>query len=346
MKNELSILIIGNFLSETSGVRGVCEDLAEHMMRAGWTVVTSSNKPCRATRLLDMLNTVWTQRNSYKLASIDIFSGLSFYWAEVVGFLLRKLRKPYVLSLRGGNLPGFAKCNPERVTRLFKSAAAVTAPSRYLLEQMKPYCPEIIIIPNPIDIERYPFKIRSVPHPTLMWLRAFHDIYNAQMAIYVAASLVPQYPQFRLMMGGADKGDGSFQKAKQLADAVGVSDAIEFAGKIPKTEVPAWLQKGEIFINTTNVDNTPVTVIEAMACGLPIVSTNVGGIPYLLDDEKDALLVPPNDLESMAAAVRRLLTEPGLSACLSGNARKKVEQFDWSEVLPQWEKLFCGIIGC
>ena len=76
-----------------------------------------------------------------------------------------------------------------------------------------------------------------------------------------------------------------------------------------------------------------------MASGLCIVSTNVGGIPYLIEDEMEGLLVPPNDPAAMAAAVRRILTEPGLAARLSSNARKKSEQFDWSIILPKWEEL-------
>jgi glycosyltransferase involved in cell wall biosynthesis len=81
-----------------------------------------------------------------------------------------------------------------------------------------------------------------------------------------------------------------------------------------------------------------------MACGLCIISTNVGGIPYLLEHEHDALLVPPDDPAAMAGAVRRLFTEEGLAERLSCNARRKVEQFDWLNVLPQWEAILKGIV--
>jgi glycosyltransferase involved in cell wall biosynthesis len=99
------------------------------------------------------------------------------------------------------------------------------------------------------------------------------------------------------------------------------------------------LNGADIFLNTTNVDNTPVSIMEAMASGLCIVSTNVGGISYLLEHERDALLVPPDDPEAMAGAVRRLLTEPELAARLSNNARRKAEEFDWATVLPKWKEL-------
>ena len=103
------------------------------------------------------------------------------------------------------------------------------------------------------------------------------------------------------------------------------------------------LNSGDVFLNTTNVDNTPVSVIEAMACGLCVVSTNVGGLPYLLDDEQDSLLVQPDDPAAMATAVSRILRENVLATRLSQNARAKAEQFDWSTVLPQWLALLRGI---
>jgi glycosyltransferase involved in cell wall biosynthesis len=108
---------------------------------------------------------------------------------------------------------------------------------------------------------------------------------------------------------------------------------------VAKLEVPERLAAADIFLNTTDVDNTPVSVIEAMACGLCIVSTDVGGIPYLLRDGYNALLVRPDDAAGMAKAVRRILRDPELSASLSVNARRTAEQFDWSVTLPKWDHL-------
>jgi glycosyltransferase involved in cell wall biosynthesis len=144
-------------------------------------------------------------------------------------------------------------------------------------------------------------------------------------------------------MLGPSKGDGSRESVKDLALKLDVVERLTCMGQVSKDEVPHWLQQGDIFLNTTRVDNTPVSVLEAMACGLCIVSTNVGGIPYLLEHEKDALLVPGDDSAAMAKAVQRLLTEDGLAERLTGNARRKVEQFDWSNILPSWERLFTGI---
>jgi glycosyltransferase involved in cell wall biosynthesis len=294
--------------------------------------------------LVDVLATLWRQRSSYAIASIAVFSGPAFSWAEAAVSLLRWLGKPVVAQLHGGGLPDFARREPDRVARLLAAVAAVTAPSHYLQEAMEQYRRDIRLIPNAIDLRAYRRRIRTKPDPHLVWLRAFHSIYNPSMAVSVLSLVVSRHSAAVLTMVGPDKGDGSLQAFKRAAADLRLATHVEYAGLVPKADVSAWLDRGDVFVNTTNVDNTPVSVIEAMACGLCVVSTNVGGIPYLLDHEVDALLVPPNDARAMAAAVERILTEPGLAETLSRNARRKVEAFDWQVVLPQWEALFTEVL--
>jgi glycosyltransferase involved in cell wall biosynthesis len=128
------------------------------------------------------------------------------------------------------------------------------------------------------------------------------------------------------------------------AAELGVADRISFPGKVAKLEIPTWLDSADIFINTTNVDNTPVSIVEAMAAGTCIVSTDVGGIPYLLKHDESALLVSPNDERGMADAIKRYLCEEGLAERLSTNARRAAEEFDWSAVLVNWHTLLTGAI--
>lgn len=336
-------LLVGNFLSATTGSRGVCEDLALRLKAAGWPIITTSSYPSRFIRLIDFLFTVWRHRKRYKVAQVDVYSGLSFVWAELVCLGLRLVHKPYILTLHGGSLPAFAKGSGHRVQRLLQGSSAVTAPSMYLLEQMHEYHKDIILMPNPLDLASYSYSVRYHPAPNLIWLRAFHEIYNPLLAIRVVSLLIRDFPDVRLTMIGPDKGDGSLGLARNLAMKLGVMDSITFTGPIPKETTPHWLNRGDILLNTTSVDNTPVSILEAMASGLCIVSTNVGGIPYLLENGRDALLVRADDDEAMTKAVQTILTEEGLGERLSTNGRRKVEQFDWSTVLPKWERLFMDI---
>lgn len=344
-KATTGALVVGNFLSTALGTRGVCEDLAVHLAGAGWKVFTTSDKPERIPRMLDMLLTTWRRRREYAVAQVDVYSGLSFVWAETVCFALGMMGKPYVLTLHGGNLPDFAKRWPRRVRRLLNSAKAVTTPSGYLLEKMAPYHSRLRLHPNPLNIGDYHFRLRRWPKPRLLWLRAFHQIYNPSLAAQVLGELAREFDGIHLTMLGRDKGDGSLEETKKAAADLLVSDVLSLPGKVDKAKVPDWLDRADVFLNTTHVDNAPVSILEAMASGLCIVSTNVGGVPYLLKDEHSALLVPPDDYQAMSAAVRRILTEPGLAENLSRNARKEAEKFDWSVILPDWEDLLSSIAG-
>lgn len=333
------VLLVGNFLSRQPGVRSVGEELALRLATTGRHVVTTSDQINRGLRLLDMIATAWRARDQYAVAQVDVFSGAAFLWAEAVCWTLRRAGKPYILTLHGGNLPAFSLHWPGRVRRLLGSASAVTTPSRYLFEQMIPYREDLQLLPNPLHVPKYTFRLREQAEPRLIWLRAFHAVYNPTLAPAVVAWLKPQFPSIHLSMVGPDKGDGSLQRTQEAARQHDVTAHIAFPGGVPNRDVPRWLQKGDIFLNTTNVDNAPVSVLEAMACGLCVVSTNVGGIPYLLEHEQNALLVPPDDAEAMAKAVQRLLTQPALARHLSHHAHLKAEQFDGPAIIAQWECL-------
>ena len=335
-----SILIIGNFLSQSSSIQSVGEELAKQLSGAGWTVITASHRTNRLLRLLDMVSTIWQRRDEYSMASVEVYSGRAFLWAEVACWALRIANKPYLLTLHGGDLPKFAHRWPGRLTRLLGGAAVVTAPSAYLIKQMQPYRADLQLIPNAIDLSRYHFRQRLQPIPFLVWLRAFHYIYNPLMAVEVLASLRREFPDATLAMIGPDKGDGSLQAVIQRVNKLGLDDAIEIPGPISKDKVPEWLDRGDIFINTTNVDNTPVTVLEAMACGMCVVSTNVGGIPYLLENEIDSILISKGDARGMTLSISSILKDQAFAQQLSDNAHQRVKQFGWEHILPKWEALF------
>lgn len=334
------LLLVGNFLSASLHARSVSEELASRLTASGWNVQITSTRRARLPRLADFVTTTWRRRHTYDVAHVEVYSGAAFVWAEAVCTVLRAAGKPYVLTLHGGNLPEFARKWPGRVARLLKPAAVVTAPSRFLLERLRHLRSDIELLPNALDLADYDFRARLRPAPRLLWLRAFHTIYNPPLAPAVLARVGALHPDARLTMVGADKGDGSFGATRAAAERLGVGQRVSFPGGVAKSEVPRRLQEGDIFISTTNIDNTPVSVLEAMACGLCVVSTSVGGIPYLLRDGVDSLLVPPDDADAMAAAVCRLLADPALAERISRAGRDAVEGFDWQPILARWQELF------
>jgi glycosyltransferase involved in cell wall biosynthesis len=93
-------------------------------------------------------------------------------------------------------------------------------------------------------------------------------------------------------------------------------------------------------LNPTRVDNMPNSVLEALACGLPVISTNVGGVPYIVEDEQTALLVAPDNEQEMAQAIVRLCEDVDLRRQLSERGRREVAQYAWAEVWPRWRAVY------
>ena len=189
-----AVLLVGNFLSGAGMAPGVCEGLAERLSMRGWSVVTASRERGRLRRLLDIVRTVWSRRHAYDAAQVDVYSGPAFFWAEIAVFELRRLGRPHCLTLHGGNLPAFARRWPRRVRALLRGADAVTSPSGFLRQELRPFRGDIQLVPNPLEIERYPFRVRAEPRPRLVWLRSFHDIYNPLLGPRVVAALRAEFP--------------------------------------------------------------------------------------------------------------------------------------------------------
>ncbi len=332
------VLLVGNFLSRHVSTRTVGEELADRLTAAGWSVAATSGMLPRLARLFDMQRTIWG-RGPFAVAQVDVYSGAAFLWAEAACQSLRWRRTPYILTLHGGKLPEFAARWPRRVRWLLRGARVVTTPSPYLLEQMAAYRQDLRMLPNPLDLKAYSFTPRHQLKPRLIWLRAFHRIYNPELAPRVLARLIAAYPEATLTMIGPDKGDSSLESTRDLVRELGLADRVTFTGGIAKSRVPTYLADADIFLNTADADNAPVSVTEAMACGLCVVSTDVGGLRDLLTDGEDALLVGRDDPAAMASAVERLLNDPELARQLSSRGRQHTETRDWSRVLPRWQQL-------
>lgn len=342
-KTKPALLMISNFLQATRHNKNVWHYLAQRLEQRGYQVLTVSSKENRVLRLLDMLWTAWCRRRSYDLAQIDVFSGKAFIFAEACTALLGWIQKPIILTLHGGALPEFSQRHPRRVRRLLQAAAAVVTPSPYLMNELVRFRANIRLIPNPIDLDASIFRVREHPQPKLIWVRAFHKVYNPTLAVEVVAALADSFPDISLTMIGPDKADGSLEQVLERARALGVSDCITIIPGVPHHEIPTWLDGADIFINTSNYDTSPRSLVEAMANGLCIVTTDVGGIPYLVEDHQEALLVPPSKTQLMSEAVRKILSDPTLAARLSGNARSKTRQYDWPSILQTWESLFIEV---
>ena len=317
--------------------------IAKLFAKEGYPVVAVSALPNRYIRLAEIASTLIRCRGQIDVQCVQVYSGPSFVLADMASWLGKIFGHRVVMFLHGGALPKFMTGYSRWVQRVFNRADKLIAPSEFLASALRPYGYKVEVIPNVIDLSLYPYRHRVRLSPRLLWMRAFDEIYNPLMAIHVLASLRSVIPQATLVMAGQDK--GVEVKVRQLAAKLGLSDVVRFPGFLDRDGKAREGNHAGIFLNTSRVDNMPVSVVEACAMGLPVISTAVGGVPSLLKDEETGLLVPDNDVQAMVDAVYRVLNDSTLAGKLSANGRLLAESSSWTKVLPKWEQMFDQVMS-
>ncbi|MCB9044852.1 MAG: glycosyltransferase family 4 protein [Chitinophagales bacterium] len=342
MSNKLSILYIGNKLAVHGRTPTSIDTLGKLLEEEGHTLYYSSSKLKQRSRMLDMLSAIWKYRGKVDVVLIDTYSTAAFNFAWACGRLCKMLGVKYIPILHGGNLPERFKNSPRKCRQLFGRAFTNVTVSAYLQDHLVNAGYKGVTIGNAITFEKYPYKERSRIQPYILWVRAFHTTYNPEMAILAFEMFVKEFPNAKLTMVGPDV-DGSMILCKQLVKDYKLEGKVQFTGKLSKEEWIQLAQDCNMFINTSNFDNQPVSIIEAMALGLPIISTNVGGIPYMLTHTATGMLIPRDNPEALCNAMTLLMHDAKIANRLSMNGRKYAVQFDWDILKNKWEQLFASV---
>lgn len=312
------------------------ETLAWLFESIGYEVRRTSSVRNQALRTLDQILSILTWR-SVDVVVIAVFSGPAFWIARFASWLATHgARKKVILFMHGGNLPVFGPAHEAEVRRVFDRADRLLAPSEFIARAFRPWGYDVGIIPNVLDLGRYRYRERTSAGPNLLWMRTFHEHYDPLMAVEVLARVAAVHPDARLTMGGADR--GLLDATRARADELGVADRITFGGYLDADAKVAAFEGADIFLNTNVVDNMPVSVLEAAASGLVPVATEVGGIPDVLTDGQDSVLVPAGDADAMADAVLALIAEPERYAALAKAARSLAERSSWASIRPLWTR--------
>ena len=329
------ILLIGNFLSSHGLNPTAIEDLATALSNR-YEIKISSDKKNPFFRLLDMAMSVVNNRKRCQLIIVDVFSTKAILFSICVILLAKMYKIPYIPVLRGGYLGKRYKKHPHIFKFFLSDARTIISPSEYLQESFQNNSFSITVVPNYIDLKKYSFKTRKKIKPHLLWVRSIHNIYNPSMAIHVLGKIRKIYPNARLCMVGPVKDNRVMEQLKILISRLDLQDHVLFSGQLSKIEWTALSNDYDIFINTTDYDNNPVTLLESMALGLPIVSTNVGGVPYLIDDNVTGLLVEAKKSEQMVGKINELISGKIDGDFITRNARQRISIMDKKEIIKKW----------
>ncbi len=328
------ILYLGNHIKKKINYHNAYDTLTLNLNQSGYKVYNASDKNNQFLRLLDMLYNTLLYRNKVDYVLIDTFSTLAFYFAYCNAFLARLLNVPYILILHGGDLPKRLQNSPKMSNFLFNNSYKNIAPSNYLKEAFEKKGFEAEYIPNTISIKDYQYRKRNVLKPNFLFVRALAKIYNPILLIKAFAEVLNEYPSAKLCMIGPDR-DGSKSEIESLIEKLQITKQVKITGALDRKEWHKLSEDYDVFINPTTVDNTPVSLIEVAALGLPIITTNVGGIPYLFN-KNEVTFFESNDLETLIKKMKLITLESDLYIGKALESRKKVEFFDWEIVKNKW----------
>lgn len=336
------VLYLGNALKQHGFSPTSVETLSPLLQELGFDIISGSSKRRLLSRLMDMFFLTIKHRKEVGVVLIDTYSTKAFWYAYMVSILCKIIKIKYMPILHGGDLLNRLKVNPRFCRQIFKHSHVNIAPSKYFETKFKENGFEnTIMIPNTINIDFYQFKKREQLSPNLLWVRSMASIYRPHLAIEILKELQKKYPQATLTMVGPEK-DVSINELKTYAKQLNV--VVEFTGKLIKKEWTQLALKHDIFLNTTSIDNSPISVIEAMALGLPVVSTNVGGLPYLLNHQEDAILIEDATAINFCHAIEAFIDNNDLATKLAINAKHKVDLFDWFKIKEKWIQLLTEIL--
>ncbi|MCO6439772.1 MAG: glycosyltransferase family 4 protein [Nitrococcus mobilis] len=297
-------------------------------------------------RLLFYIPVVWRTLDRVDVAHIMANSGWSWFLFAVPPLVLGRLKRvACIVNYRGGCAGEFLDRFGWAAKPFMRCADAIVVPSGFLREIFASYGLTVRVVPNIIDTER--FRWREPPavrrlNPRIVVTRHLELIYDVATAVRAFQLVHQQVPGATLTIAGAGP---ELPALERLAAELGLGDAVTFTGSLSVERMAELYHGADIMLNTSRVDNMPNSILEALASGVPVVSTKVGGIPYMVRDKETALLIEPGDVEAAATAVLRVLNDRALAVGLAQRGRQVAVQYTWQAVRRQWLSLYHRVLG-
>jgi len=266
---------------------------------------------------------------------IHVFSAsyYSYLLCVVPAILIGKAYgKKVLLNYRSGEADDHLANWRLTAVPVMRWADMIVVPSGYLVDVFAKFGLRARPIFNVVELDAFTYRERRPIRPVFLTTRLHEPLYNVPCVLRAFALIQKRYPEASLTVGA----DGFLRpELEQLAADLGLRNT-KFIGFQKFESMPALYDASDIYLTATNIDNMPGSVIECLSCGLPVVTTDAGGVPYIVTDQETALIVPRDDHEAMAASAIRLLEDNDFAVRLGRNGRVSCQRFTWPAVRDQW----------
>ncbi|HTG87414.1 MAG TPA: glycosyltransferase family 4 protein [Pyrinomonadaceae bacterium] len=269
-------------------------------------------------------------------------SYLSFLLAPAPAILIARLfNKKVVLNYRSGEAEDHLRCWPRTSVPIMRLADELVVPSQYLIDVFWKFGLRAIAVANIIDPDRFRFKERKPLLPIFLSNRNLYPLYNVACILRAFAKIQEKFPEARLIIAG----DGSQRTMLEALARELKLEHVEFRGRVAPHKMHELYDEAHIFLNSSNIDNMPGSILESFATGMPVISTSAGGIRCIVAHEQTGLLVPRNDHDAMAAWAMHLLESPEIASSIARNAYEECAAYKWEAVREKWLAAYARLAG-
>jgi glycosyltransferase involved in cell wall biosynthesis len=282
---------------------------------------------------------LWQSLKATDVVHIFSASYSSFLLAPLPAWLVARLRgKRMLINYRSGECRDHLR-RSYIARRVLKATDRLVVPSGYLVDVLAEFGLAAQAIPNLVDGAQFAFRMRRPLRPHLVCTRGFHTYYCVDVVVRTFAEIQKTFPDAQLDLVGGGPLERDIRNLVQELKLTGVS----FKGVATRSEIGRFYDEADIFINASRLDNMPVSVLEAFASGMPVVSTEPEGMRYLVEHGVTGLLSPPGDAAALAQNVIRVMQNPELADRLVANARREFRRYSWPVVREQWLEVYQSI---
>lgn len=299
-----------------------------------------------AVRLLPYLCKLWRAAGQVQLMHVMANSGWSWHLFATPAIWVAYLRNcPVVVNYRGGEADIFLQRSVKWVYPSLSRCAALLVPSGYLQSVFSRHGIASTVMPNVINLQRFSAAPghaarRELPL-SMLTARHLEPMYDNATALRAFALVHRRYPAARLVVAGSGPEQG---RLAALVAQLDLTSAVRFAGQVDHLAMAALYREADILLNPSLVDNMPNSILEALASGVAVVSSNVGGVPFLVQHRHSALLVPAGDPQAMADAALQLVADASLRLRLRHAGLQLARQYTWDLVGPRLLKVYRSVI--
>ncbi len=259
-------------------------------------------------------------------------------------FSNKLLKIPYVVYGRGLDVyhpEWYVKLTAKAVLKNAGAAIALTEDMEEIMNDM--YNRDIVLVPNGIDLVEDSARQREAENHSkrVLFVGRLHSVKGIQYllgAMYIVHRELPEV-KLTLVGDGEDR-----ERLEHMTDFLGIKECVEFVGRVPHERIRYYMVHADVLVLPSLSEGFPVTILEAMASGLPVIATRVGGVPEIIENNVNGYLVETENQGKIAEALLKLLRDEQLRKCISGNNREKAERYQWDKVAATLEEIYRNIL--